>query len=218
MVGGVRHTNAWVAWVDATGHNGGDGRRKGPVWKFCAGKQLHLWMTSHDFIAMVGTDHHFPGSLSNQPSQPGKGHPWGWWSVHTTLGRGSSQSHSGLSKRRREEGQEGKEAPELLLASNLGLPAPPGCTGALDWRAPLRRPGRPFHHSPTDDLQASTRSRNRNRNRPAQADLALALDLGPRPPRTNQGYEMVGQRKPEATDLGHRCAVFAELSCLLFPW
>lgn len=73
--------------------------------------------------------------------------------MHTYSWRGSSQSHSGLITEDAKKGRKGKEAPELLLASNLGLPAPPGCTGALDWHAPLSS------HSTipsTDDLQAST--------------------------------------------------------------
>jgi hypothetical protein len=30
---------------------------KGPFRNSLQGNELHVWMTSHDFIAMVGTDH-----------------------------------------------------------------------------------------------------------------------------------------------------------------
>lgn len=102
------------------------------------------WMTSHDFIAMVGTDQFSPDLSPISLARAGKVRSWRQWSVHTYSWRGSSQSHSGLSTEDAKKGRKGKEAPELLLASNLGLPAPPGCTGALDWHATTEQP---FNHS-----------------------------------------------------------------------
>lgn len=104
---------------------------------------------------MVGTGHH----LSPDPLQSA----WVCFSAKAggglcTVGERQERQLEGVgtkapqavrSVRRRRE-----EAPELLLASNLGAPAPPGCNGAL---APLRRPGRPVTLPSTDDLQASTR-------------------------------------------------------------
>lgn len=49
--GGVRHSRLGF---NATGRNW---TQQGTFQKFFAGKQLHVWMTSHEIIAMVGTDH-----------------------------------------------------------------------------------------------------------------------------------------------------------------
>lgn len=94
--------------------------------------------------------------------------------MHTYSWRGSSQSHSGLSTEDAKKGRKGREAPKLLLASNLGLPAPPGCTGALDWHAPLSS------HSTipsTDDLQASTSPAIELESIDQEAPTSFDLDL-----------------------------------------
>lgn len=110
---------------------------------------------------MVGTGHFLPRILSNQPgcvslrydyvrSKTGGLCRVGERQERQLEGVGTEplRLFSLRSIRRRRE-----EAPELLLASNLGAPAPPGCNGAL---APLRRAWKAHHLPSTDDLQAST--------------------------------------------------------------
>lgn len=154
---------------------------------------------------MVGTGHLLPRILSNQPGcvcllrlvvcAHSKRQE------RQLEGVGTEPLRLFRSVRRRRE-----EAPKLLLASNLGAPAPPGCNGAL---APLRRPGRPITTHPPMTC----------RPRPLHESKSQSTSRPRRPLPTNQGHKhdkVVGHRNPRPHFLA-TLPQFVGLFCLLFP-